>query len=256
MSKPTKEELEFWLDQGLSQTQIAEQSEFTVTQINYGCRVYGLKTKWTHRNEYNRKLRVEGKKQCSKCDEIRSFNQFENDPRSTDGLSSQCKVCRNPYFKNWQTHNRDKTRAASQGWKKRNPDRVKAYSARYYADNKEEMRAKFKAYMTPERNSYYLRLRRDRKRGAKGRCTFVQLQARIDYYGGLCWICKAPMEAIDHVKPLAKGGTEWPANLRSICTSCNSVKRDIWPYETSTSTESRISSRSMSSLEKTISTGS
>lgn len=70
------------------------------------------------------------------------------------------------------------------------------------------------------------------RRGAEGYCSLTQLQARIDYYGGLCWICGDPMEAIDHVKPLSKGGTEWPANLRPICTSCNSKKRDLWPFLT------------------------
>lgn len=169
-------------------------------------------------------------KTCNKCGIDKPLEDFPKDKRNRDGRNGQCNRCRNEKIKQWQGRNRDRTRAASNRWKERNPDWVKNYSAQYYADNKEEMRAKFKAYMTPERNSYYMRLRRDRKRGAEGICTFTQLQARIDYYAGLCWICGDPMQAIDHVKPLAKGGTEWPSNLRPICTSCNSKKRDLWPY--------------------------
>lgn len=169
-------------------------------------------------------------KKCNKCGEDKRLEDFPKDHRNRDGRGGQCNGCRNSKVKEWQRKNRPNVRAASARWREKYPEKVKAYSAQYYADNTEAMRAKFKAYMTPERNSYYLRLRRDRKRGAQGHCTFAQLQARIDYYSGLCWICKAPMEAIDHVKPLAKGGTEWPANLRPICTSCNSKKRDLWPY--------------------------
>lgn len=65
---------------------------------------------------------------------------------------------------------------------------------------------------------------------AEGHATKTQRQARIDFYGGLCWICRAPYQAVDHVKPIAKGGSKWPANLRPICTPCNSRKGAKWPY--------------------------
>lgn len=71
--------------------------------------------------------------------------------------------------------------------------------------------------------------RRAAKRNAAGDCTTEQLEARWAYYGGRCWCCGAEADATDHVKPLRKGGSNWPANLRPICTSCNSSKRDTWP---------------------------
>jgi len=55
-----------------------------------------------------------------------------------------------------------------------------------------------------------------------------KVQARIDYYGGLCYLCGAPADTIDHVKPISKGGAHIPANLRPACLSCNSSKRDTW----------------------------
>jgi hypothetical protein len=73
--------------------------------------------------------------------------------------------------------------------------------------------------------------RRMRMRRARGHSTDPQIRARIDFYGGLCWICRsAPYEALDHVKPLARGGSNWPANLRPACQSCNSQKGAKWPY--------------------------
>jgi len=54
----------------------------------------------------------------------------------------------------------------------------------------------------------------------------------VAYYGGRCWMCGAPWEQIDHVKPLRVGGPNWPANLRPACGPCNGRKNGIWPYPT------------------------
>ena len=61
--------------------------------------------------------------------------------------------------------------------------------------------------------------------------TAEKVDARCEMWGRTCYLCGAPMQAIDHVIPLTKGGTHWPANLRPICKSCNSKKRDNWPYD-------------------------
>jgi 5-methylcytosine-specific restriction endonuclease McrA len=60
--------------------------------------------------------------------------------------------------------------------------------------------------------------------------TTDQLAAKVAYWGFRCWICSGPFEAIDHVKPLAKQGPHMLANLRPICTACNTRKRDRWPF--------------------------
>ena|GEM_PF-1885104 len=70
--------------------------------------------------------------------------------------------------------------------------------------------------------------RRSKIRQAQGTCTGPQLLARIEYFGAKCWICRDPMEAVDHVKPVIAGGAMWPANLRPICRSCNSSKSGRW----------------------------
>lgn len=87
-------------------------------------------------------------------------------------------------------------------------------------------------------NHYTQRVSLPRRRAledaALGEVTAEQLAARIAYYGGRCWMCTAPWTCIDHVKPLAAGGSNWPANLRPACRSCNARKQHHWPYPTST----------------------
>lgn len=82
---------------------------------------------------------------------------------------------------------------------------------------------------------YQQRISKPRRRAlettAHGEVTAEKLQARIDYYGRQCWMCRAPWTCIDHVKPLAQGGSNWPANLRPACTPCNASKHNRWPYK-------------------------
>ena len=60
--------------------------------------------------------------------------------------------------------------------------------------------------------------------------TGAHIKSRFEIWGNACWICKGEATAIDHVKPMSKGGSNLPANIRPICNSCNSSKKDTWPY--------------------------
>jgi 5-methylcytosine-specific restriction endonuclease McrA len=129
--------------------------------------------------------------------------------------------------------------ASKQRYKNAHPDK----DVSYYAKNGEHIRQKMRNRnaQDPESNrsrvkrwrkehplerSVQRARRRARKLGASGTCSAAQLRARIALYGGLCWVpgCGKAYEAIDHVIPLAKGGSNWPSNLRPICTYHNSQK--------------------------------
>lgn len=97
----------------------------------------------------------------------------------------------------------------------------KAYKKRYYQHH-------LGVYATARAN------RRVRILGAAGTSDEGQRKARAEMYGGLCYLCGQPATAMDHVIPLAKGGTNWPANLRPICAHCNGVKGAKWPYDIKT----------------------
>ncbi len=56
------------------------------------------------------------------------------------------------------------------------------------------------------------------------------LKAKVTYWGNRCWVCGGPYQAIDHVKPLSRGGADILANLRPICTSDHSRKNANWPW--------------------------
>lgn len=143
------------------------------------------------------------------------------------------------FFKLCEHHiQADRDRASR--WREECPDEAKATTERYRAqlsiDQRKAMdgaKAKRWKLLHPDRNSFNSRQYEHRKRGAIGICTEAQLQARIDLFGRRCYLCGCDWDAlpfdkktIDHVIPIIRGGTNWPANLRPACRSCNSSKKD------------------------------
>jgi hypothetical protein len=108
--------------------------------------------------------------------------------------------------------------------------KVCADSRAYYEANRERHDARRRAWNARNRekvrtlNRMYASIRRGAKFGAAGSVTPEQMDARLAFYGWRCWMCRAPMQCIDHVIPFARGGTNWPANIRPACTACNSRK--------------------------------
>jgi 5-methylcytosine-specific restriction endonuclease McrA len=67
--------------------------------------------------------------------------------------------------------------------------------------------------------------RRARQKAAEGRFTAADIRALETRQRGKCACCgKKRNLAVDHIVPLAKGGTNWPNNLQLLCTSCNCAK--------------------------------
>jgi len=92
--------------------------------------------------------------------------------------------------------------------------------------NKEHEKRLNKQWRTnnPHKVIGYSAKRRARIGSATGVFTREQLQARVDLFGGCCAYCGKPATSIDHAIALARGGSNWSANLRPACKSCNSSK--------------------------------
>lgn len=92
------------------------------------------------------------------------------------------------------------------------------------APNLEAGRLATKRYWAnhPERRRANRVARRAQERKAPGVAPASAIAARVAYYGSTCYLCRsAPYEHLDHVIPLSRGGSNWPANIRPACASCN-----------------------------------
>ena len=87
-------------------------------------------------------------KECTKCHEIKSVNEFSRDKSRTDGLKSQCKQCCKECSKQWRENNKEYKKEYDKQWRENNKeykkecnkqwrDDNKEYRKQYYEDNKE-----------------------------------------------------------------------------------------------------------------------
>ena len=170
-------------------------------------------------------------------------------------LDAEERKCRHAEScREWREKNREKSRETTRQWKKDNPERSLEHAKKYREKNREraceasrkwrmenperahEMAKKWREE-NPDRVRELMQFNRElyraRKRCAPGAdyTTSELVDARWDYYGGQCYLCGGEADSIDHVIPLSKGGTHWPANLRPACMKCNALKHNIWPYD-------------------------
>lgn len=142
--------------------------------------------------------------------------------------------------------NREQRRKADRIYRNANRDKIILRKRVYRDTNREAVRARNRAWHARNpgyshklywRNPNRYREHSRRRLALKAAASIVpftteQLQAKCSYWGNRCWMCGGPQEAIDHVKPLSKGGPHVLANLRPACWSCNSSKHNTWPYPT------------------------
>ena len=132
--------------------------------------------------------------------------------------------------------NKDEVRARKAAYYAKNRDEILASKAAYYARNAEEIKAARKTYVNtnPEKIITHNRNRKAKKKAADGFHTKADIQRIHAAQGGKCAICRKKLEPnfhVDHIKPLSKGGSNWPSNLQVACGPCNTRKRDRDPID-------------------------
>jgi 5-methylcytosine-specific restriction endonuclease McrA len=196
---------------------------------------------------------------CSKCQVEKGADEFYARNRA-------CKVCIRARRKARYYADPEKARAATRKYRQENLEKVKASSeARYRRDHPEvrrvrgrvqtrdelnakkrakrrtpEERAKIRAYKASvrEREVRQARLRyhrdieasREKGREAQRRRNADRDREAIDFIqivlNDPCAFCDSPAEHVDHIEPIAKGGSNRWENLAGLCASCNRHKSD------------------------------
>jgi 5-methylcytosine-specific restriction endonuclease McrA len=134
----------------------------------------------------------------------------------------------------WKAHydrNKEARNARSRAYHAANRERLNARSRQYQSENREALNAYKREYLKANKEiaaslaRRKVHARRARLKGVQViPFTAAQLDQRMSVFGYKCWMCGAPWEAVDHVKPLARGGAHILCNLRPACQSCNSRK--------------------------------
>lgn len=131
----------------------------------------------------------------------------------------------------WWYENRERALERKRQYTEENRDLIRLRDKKYHANNADRINARTKAWRdaNPEKVRALGLIDRSRRTRASGRATAQQIADRVAFYGGRCWMCGGPYEHLDHVIPVVRGGTNWPANLRPACADCNHRKGSNLP---------------------------
>lgn len=185
-------------------------------------------------------------KLCRRCGTVKPITEFRKDKHKKSGYGSCCKPCSSEIAKAWQRNNPEKRKARDDAWYAKNKERKAVTDAKRlpaYRERRREIdRARWDGMTEEERrerwNSWYRAHREHRNRYDRARRVIRRSQnanwkhfpESLGYVlvisNDPCAYCGASTEAIDHVVPVARGGSGQWENLAPTCMSCNSSKRD------------------------------
>ena len=118
------------------------------------------------------------------------------------------------------------------------PEQTAQYMREYYRANHEK--AKERVVMRRRENPGIrsAERRNRRARESNGSHTNADVMAIFKAQRGLCANCKIKLLKsgkskfhVDHIMPLARGGSNWPSNLQCLCPSCNMRKHAKTPED-------------------------
>lgn len=121
-------------------------------------------------------------------------------------------------------------------WRSKNREKVRSQTKKYYQNNKEKCSEMIKNWRisNPEASRAITHRYISRKKGAEGRFSKKDVGLMLIKQNNLCLSCSADLTKgfhVDHIMPLALGGTNWPDNIQILCPKCNCTKSDKHPDE-------------------------
>jgi 5-methylcytosine-specific restriction endonuclease McrA len=209
-------------------------------------------------------------KTCSKCKAEKDCSEFSKDAAKKDGLRSSCRECWSEYNKARRSSKEAKEKAAAYAAehysKPENKARHAAHMAGYFRRNRDayaargyrwrlnpENAAKVRAYNSrpdvklatnarvsawskanpdARRASFYNRLAMKKRAGGKHTAADIKQLFRLQR--GKCACCHVGIADgyhVDHIQPLALGGSNDKTNLQLLCPTCNLRKSAKHPVD-------------------------
>lgn len=205
-------------------------------------------------------------KVCSKCKSEKPLSDYYKDSYKKDGLSSYCKPCRISASGQWSAANPAKRKQIRDKWAQENPLKVKESSATYrktnlekyagyakdwywknidkaramnrasYAASPDKRTAATKAWRdaNPDKTRVLNQNYRAKKRISGGKLSHGLADRLYRLQRGKCACCGLPLGDnyhLDHIMPLALGGSNTDDNIQLLRQRCNNQKRAKHPID-------------------------
>ncbi|RWC99796.1 MAG: HNH endonuclease [Mesorhizobium sp.] len=167
---------------------------------------------------------------------------------------SQNEQKRRAASKAWRINNPEKKKAANEKWARGNPEKIRESQRKHYARNLEKQRERSRlnhaARREEEKETSRLYRKKfperkrasEAKRRAQMKCSSAvgsyspqDIREIRDLQGNRCAYCRVKLRGskfhIDHIKPLAREGSNDRKNLQLTCARCNISKGAKDPIE-------------------------
>lgn len=197
------------------------------------------------------------KKKCTKCgsEKPATTEFFYAHSEGKCGLRPDCKDCqaakRRAYFAKHRESMLEQQRAYNRARRARerveginkdkdyyekNKERLIRQAVEYNRRNKDQYLSRLRAWrkLNNEKVNVYTRNRRALMRKAGGFHTIDDVRRLFAEQNGRCVYCRSELGRsyhVDHIMPIARGGSNDPSNLQLLCRMCNLLKRDKLPEE-------------------------
>lgn len=140
------------------------------------------------------------------------------------------------YTKLWYESNKERALATRATWKAENKERALAGTKAWQAKNRDKVRAAVKKWqqLNPDAVKSIGHNRRAREKQASGRLSPDLSKRLFALQKGKCACCKKPLGKnyhMDHIMPLALGGTNTDDNIQLLRAKCNNQKYKKHPVD-------------------------
>lgn len=177
-----------------------------------------------------------GMKVCNTCGVSKPVGLFSADRRKRDGLRSSCKECCKSSMEKWRKANHEKELEYGAAYRAANREQCRSSCAEWRAANRDKSRAYNLIWAMSNRDKRLTHHanRRARKRAAGGTLSPDLTAKLINLQKGKCACCGRPLGNdfhLDHIMPLALGGTNTDDNIQLLTATCNHQKHAKHPVD-------------------------
>ena len=184
---------------------------------------------------------TKGRCHCRECRHMYRAAYYSANKEKASALAAvyhaNNKEKQNSRSKNWHYANLEKARQSSLNWAAKNKDKKKAITAAWAAANKERVKEVGAAWLAanPEIRRMYKRNRRARILAVGGKLSLDLKEKLFTLQRGKCACgCKQMLGTdyhLDHIMPLALGGSNTDDNIQLLRARCNRKKNAKHPVD-------------------------
>lgn len=153
----------------------------------------------------------------AKCQEMRAERYAENRDETKAKVAA------------WRAANRERSMASGRAYREANREKLRLAAAARYAADPDHCRSVYRAWCAAnvERVRAFRLNRVARQKSAEGSYTGDDIKRIYEAQKGRCACCREKVGKkyhVDHISPLASGGSNWPSHLQILCPTCNRRK--------------------------------